>query len=275
MCDTTSCGGDPKEIPVTLKVPGTERRAFLRGLISLPLAAVLADPGLARAAGEGLEHVSLTTPGGGASNAYLARPENDQAPAVLLIHEWWGLNDHIKAVAAEYAKQGFLALAVDLYDGKVATTREDAKSYMQAVDPNVATEALSAWVGWLREHTAGNRKVGTVGWCFGGGWWLNASIAAPVDATVIYYGNVAKSADDVATLNGPVLGHFATLDGWINTEMVGGFQKAMMTAGKTDLTIHWYVANHAFANPSGGRYDEEDAALSWARTLSFFHQHLG
>ena len=274
MCDTTSCGGDPKSVPTTLKVPGAERRAFLRGLISLPLAAVLADPGLARAAGEGLEPVSLTTSGGAASNAYLARPENAQAPAVLLIHEWWGLNDHIKAVAAEYAKQGFLALAVDLYDGKVATTREDAKSYMQAVDPTVATDALSAWVGWLREHAAGNRKVGTVGWCFGGGWSLNASIAAPVDATVIYYGNVAKSADDVATLDGPVLGHFATLDGWLNAEMVGGFQQAMMTAGKTDLTIHWYVANHAFANPSGGRYDEEDAALSWARTLSFFHQHL-
>ena len=274
MCDTTSCGGDPKPIPTTLKVPGTERRAFLRGLISLPLAAVLADPGLARAAGEGLERVSLTTSGGAASNAYLARPENAQAPAVLLIHEWWGLNDHIKAVAAEYAKQGFLALAVDLYDGKVAATREDAKSYMQAVDPNVATDTLSAWVEWLREHAAGNGKVGTVGWCFGGGWSLNASIAAPVDATVIYYGNVGKSADDVATLDGPVLGHFATLDGWINAEMVGGFQKAMVTAGKTDLTIHWYVANHAFANPSGARYDEEDAALSWARTLSFFHQHL-
>ena len=194
---------------------------------------------------------------------------------MLLIHEWWGLNDHIKAVAAEYAKQGFLALAVDLYDGKVATTREDAKSYMQAVDPDFATEALSTWVGWLRRRPGGNGKVGTVGWCFGGGWSLNTAIATPVDATVIYYGNVAKSADEVAGISGPVLGHFATLDGWINAEMVGGFQKAMTTAGKTDLTIHWYVANHAFANPSGGRYDEENAALSWARTLSFFHQHLG
>ena len=146
---------------------------------------------------------------------------------------------------------------------------------MQAVDGAAATEALTTWVGWLREQSAGNGKVGTVGWCFGGGWSLNTAIAAPVDACVIYYGNVSKTAQDLSTISGPVLGHFATLDGWINAEMVGGFQKSMMTAGKTDLTIHWYVANHAFANPSGGRYDEEDAALSWARTLSFFHQNLG
>lgn len=91
---------------------------------------------------------------------------------------------------------------------------------------------------------------------------------------MVYYGNVAKSVDDVATLNGPVVGHFATLDGWVNAEMVGGFQKAMMTAGEIDLTVHWYVANHKFANPNGGRYDEEGTALSWARTLSFFRQYL-
>ena len=273
MCDTKSCGGKAKTILTT--VPTAQRRAFLQGLVNLPLAAVLADPRLAHAAGESLEQVSVTTSSGDSSNAYLARPENETAPTVLLIHEWWGLNDHIKAVAAEYAKQGFLALAVDLYDGKVATTREDAKSYMQAVDPDAATDALSTWVEWLRRNSAGNGKVGTVGWCFGGGWSLNASIATAVDATVIYYGNVAKTADQVASLKGPVLGHFATLDGWINAEMVGGFEKAMMSAGKSDLTVHWYVANHAFANPSGGRYDEEDAALSWARTLSFFHQHLG
>ena len=88
MCHTTFCGGNSKAIPATLKVPDARRHAFLRGLVSLPPAAVLADPRMARAAGKGLEHVSLTTSGGAASNAYLARPENDQAPAVLLVHEW-------------------------------------------------------------------------------------------------------------------------------------------------------------------------------------------
>ena len=168
-----------------------------------------------------------------------------------------------------------MALAVDLYDGNVATTRQKAKKYMKRVDAATATDTLSSWVQWLRGHSGSNGKVGTVGWCFGGGWSLNASLATPVDATVIYYGNVGKSAADLATLNSPVLGHFATLDGWIDADMVGGFEKAMAEAGKSELSVHWYEADHAFANPSGGRYDADDAKLAWARTLSFFGQHLG
>ncbi len=249
------------------------RRAFLQGLASLPLAALLAHPMLARAAGERLERVTLST-GMGEAAGYLATPQTTPAPAVVLIHEWWGLNDQIKSVAHELGQQGFLALAVDLYDGKVATTSGEASRYMSAMDPRKATQALAAWVDRLRDHPKGNGRVGTVGWCFGGGWSLNASIAAPVEATVIYYGDVRKSAAELTSLRGPVLGHFGTLDKRINAEMVGGFQKAMAEAGKTELTVHWYVADHAFANPSGARYDEEDAKLAWARTLAFFHRHL-
>ncbi len=272
MCDSRSCGGrnGSRRAP---RVPLEKRRAFLQGLASLPLAALLAHPMLARAAGERLERVTIPT-GMGEAIGYVATPQAAPAPAVLLIHEWWGLNDQIKSVAYELSQLGFLALAVDLYGGKVATTRDEAMSYMSAMDPAKATQSLAAWVDWLRDHSKGNGKVGTVGWCFGGGWSLNASIAAPVDATVIYYGRVNKSAGELASLRGPVLGHFGTLDKSINAEMVGGFQKAMAEAGKTDLTVHWYVADHAFANPSGARYDEEDAKLAWARTLAFFHRHL-
>lgn len=145
---------------------------------------------------------------------------------------------------------------------------------MQALNPTRATEELVAWVQWLREHESSSGKVGTVGWCFGGGWSLNASLATPVDATVIYYGNVKKSAEQLRTLWSPVLGHFATMDKRINRKMVGGFEQAMTTAGKVDLTVHWYEADHAFANPSGGRYDAEDAKLAWSRTLAFFKKHL-
>jgi carboxymethylenebutenolidase len=244
-------------------------------MASLPLAAVLSDPMLARAAGEGLEAVSLTTASGKGARAFLGVPGRSPAPAVVLIHEWWGLNDQIKAVTAEFAQQGFLALAVDLYDGKVATTAEDANAYRTALDAGAATEALVAWVGYLRAHPGGNGKVGTVGWCFGGGWSLNASLATPVDATVIYYGSVAKTAEELAPLAGPVLGHFGTLDERINAEMVAKFEAAMKAAGKPDLTVHWYEADHAFANPSGARYDEADAQLAWARTLEFLTQHLG
>jgi carboxymethylenebutenolidase len=95
-----------------------------------------------------------------------------------------------------------------------------------------------------------------------------------VDATVIYYGDVEKKSKELELLTGPVMGHFGTQDKRINAKMVGGFEKAMKKAGKKDLSVHWYVADHAFANPTGARYDADDAALAWARTLAFFEKNL-
>src|SRR3546814_19725630 len=98
---------------------------------------------------------------------------------------------------------------------------------MQAVKPAVATETLVGWIGWLKKHEAFAGKIGTIGWCFGGGWSLDASIATPVDATVIYYGRVTRDAEDLKKMKGPVLGHFGTQDKSINTAMVGQFEAAM------------------------------------------------
>lgn len=275
MCDIQGCGGQSSDKPLPTATQ-EQRRAFLKGLAALPLAVVLADPLLAQAAGERTEEVSLTLADGSIVKAHLALPraEVGKAPTVLLIHEWWGLNDQIKAVAAELAEQGFVALAVDLYGASPATTRDEAMALMKAVNPQQANATLAGWVQWLRQHPASNGRVGTLGWCFGGGWSLNASLATKVDATVIYYGNVVKSAEELASLQSPVLGHFGTLDKSIDAEMVGGFEKSMAAAGKSDLTVHWYVADHAFANPTGARYDEEDAALAWARTLTFLTKYL-
>jgi len=249
------------------------RRHLLTGIAGLPLAAVLANPLLARAAAAGLQQVTIETADGREVAAALALPAQTPAPAVLLVHEWWGLNDQIKATAAEFAKQGYVALAVDLYGGQVATTDNGAKALMGAVKAEEATATLVAWINYLKEEAPSTGKIGTVGWCFGGGWSLSASLAAPVDATVVYYGNVARSAEQLAPLQSPVLGHFATQDQWINQAMVEGFEAAMKAAGKS-LEAHWYEANHAFANPSGGRYDEADAKLAWQRTLDFFAAHL-
>lgn len=249
------------------------RRSVLTGLTGVPLAAILADPRLAALAAEGLETVTAKTSDDRQVSAELAVPDSVPAPAVLLIHEWWGLNNQIRAVTTEFAREGFVALAVDLFDGKVATAAEDAQRLTQAVDPEQATGTLTAWVDWLKADSRTTGKVGVVGWCFGGGWALNASIAAPVDATVIYYGRVERSAEDLAKLNGPVLGHFAEQDQWINQEMVGRFEAAMEEAGKS-LEVHWYSANHAFANPTGANYDREDAQQAWTRTLEFFRQNL-
>ncbi|MCP5370845.1 MAG: dienelactone hydrolase family protein [Hyphomicrobiales bacterium] len=258
------------------------RRDVVKGLVvggvpaTATLAAVLANPMLARAAAAGLETVTITTEGGKSVSAALALPAATPAPAVLLIHEWWGLNDQIKSVAAELAKQGYVALAVDLYGGKVAGTPDDARAYTQMVgkDPDTAVDTLRSWLRWLKKNEKVNGKLGTVGWCFGGGWSLNASMAEPVDATVVYYGKVDQPADRLARLKGPVQGHFATQDQWINKAMVGKFEAAMAEA-KKPYQNYWYDANHAFANPTQSRYDAADAELAWTRTLDFFKQHLG
>jgi len=254
------------------------RRQLLTGLAvstvaGMPLAAILADPRLARAAAAGLEDVTITTAGGHAVKAALAVPARTPAPAIVLVHEWWGLNDQIKSVAAALAKEGYFALAVDLYGEQVTDQPDQARSLMQAVDAAVATDTLVSWVDWLRRRDGVNGKFGTVGWCFGGGWSLEASIATPVDATVVYYGRVNQPAARLKALKGPVLGHFASSDQWINQEMVGGFEKAMAEAGKK-LTAHWYEADHAFANPTQARYDEADARLAWERTQAFFKANL-
>ena len=185
---------------------GIARRDILIGLAGLPLAAVLADPRLARAAAAGLETVTITTAGGREVSAALGVPAALPAPAVMLVHEWWGLNDQIKSVAAVLADAGYLALAIDLYEGQVTGDPGKARELVGAVNAEAATDTCASWVGWLRNHENGTGKVGTVGWCFGGGWSLNASLAAPVDATIVYYGSVKKGQEQLAALAGPVLG---------------------------------------------------------------------
>jgi len=254
------------------------RRDVLKGVVGAPLAglslaAILADPDLARAAAARLHEYTIYTPGGLRVSGALAMPYGVPAPTVLLIHEWWGLNDQIKAVTAEFGKLGYLAVAVDLMAGKVATTPDEARAQTAAVDPEAAADTLAGWIEWLRVHDASNRKIGTVGWCFGGGWSLAASIDSPVEATVIYYGRVNREADELARLEGPVLGHFATRDRFIDEKMVADWEKEMDKAGR-NYTTHWYDADHGFANPTSALYDEADAKLSWGRTLRFLDANL-
>ncbi|WP_417514798.1 dienelactone hydrolase family protein [Minwuia sp.] len=249
------------------------RRTVLKGAAALPLAAVLADPLLSKAVAATLNEADLVTNGGLNVKGFVAVPEATPAPAIILIHEWWGLNDQIKAVAADFAKAGYVAIAVDLYGGKVATDPETARSYMGQVNGEDAIDTLSSWIDWIKQEPICNGKVATIGWCFGGGWSLNASIARDVDATVIYYGNVARQAADLKELKGPVLGHFAESDQWINHEMVDKFEAEMAKAGKP-VTTYWYDAQHGFANPTTARYDREDAALAWERTSAFLAKNL-
>lgn len=264
---------------MTIYTTALDRRTVVKGLAAtplagLPLTAILADPRLARAAAAQTETVSITTAGGRDVSAALALPQAQTAPAILLIHEWWGLNDQIKSVAHDFARNGYVALAVDLYDGTVASTPDAAKAAMQKVQAGEATDTLVSWIDWLKQHERVARKadglgrVATIGWCFGGGWSLNASLATPVDATVIYYGRVDRDAETLRRLVGPVQGHFANQDTFITPAMVDRFEANLKKIGHPH-EIYRYDAQHAFANPSGDRFDQEDAQLAWRRTLDF------
>lgn len=252
----------------------SSRRQVVVGLAGLSLATLLADPAKVAKAAAGLQSVIINTPSGRSVSAALALPAKKPAGAVMLVHEWWGLNDQVKSVAAELANLGYVALAIDLYGGKVADKPADAESYMKAVVAEEARETMSAWVDWLKAHPDGNGKVAVLGWCFGGGMALQASLDRPANGTVVYYGNVARSAEELKALKGPVLGQFANQDQWINPAMVDGFEAAMKQAGKV-LESHRYDANHAFANPTGQNYDAEDARKSWDHTVAFLKLVLG
>jgi len=269
MCEFENCLSKHNRPFVSEK----QRRLFIKGLLALPLATILSDVYLVHAQASKGEMISAEMAGGSTISAYLSRAEKPDAPVVILIHEWWGLNDHIKAMAEEISSKGFHALAIDLFKGSVATDRDGAMAQIRALNNDDAQTTLAHWIDWARKNGSG--KIATLGWCFGGGWSLQAALSNQFDACVIYYGNVKVNADQLASLNMPVLGHFGSLDQSINPEMVGQFQKQLKIAGKADLlTTHWYNANHAFANPTGGRYDEEDAQLAWARTHAFLSAHL-
>jgi len=272
MCTDISCSIDTSGRPLPV-LKDVDRRRFLLGAASLPLATVLAYPELAQAASHKMQDFAITTPSGQLVGGSLAVPKAGmKAPAIVLIHEWWGLNDQIRAVAHDLSEKGYLVLAIDLYDGQYGSPPDEARALMQAVDAEKTTEKLVTAVNWLRAN--GNGKVATMGWCFGGSWSLNTSIATPVDGTVIYYGWVNRSAEDVAALSGRVLGHFATQDKLIDKAMVDGFEATLKEVGRDGDAIHWYDADHAFANPTGSRYDAEDAALAWDRTTAFLKDTL-
>ena len=205
--------------------------------------------------------------------AALARPAAAKAPGLLLIHEWWGLNDEMRAVAARMADAGYLALSVDLFEGQVANEPDRARALMTGLDAAKAKETMVGWAGWMRRDAGCNGKVGALGFCMGGGWALNTALATPLEAAVIFYGNCAKTAADLAPLKGPVQGHFGRLDQGIPVAMAEGFREALKAAGKAG-EIHIYEANHAFARVGGPNFHRDSADLAWKRTLEFLKKNL-
>lgn len=192
---------------------------------------------------------------------------------ILMVHEWWGLNDYIQQEAEKLQEElgNVNVLALDLYDGKVATTREDAAKYMT----EIKEERGRAIIKGALEYVGTKAKIGTIGWCFGGGWSLQSSLMAGKQgvACVMYYGMPEKDPEKLKTLNAPVLGLFAKKDRGITPEIVQTFETAMKNA-KKKITVKMYDAEHAFANPSNPRYDKEATADAHTLTIEFFKKHL-
>lgn len=221
--------------------------------------------------------VTYATVNGKKVTGYLARPDEmtEDTPGIIVIHEWWGLNDNIRMMADKLAGEGYTALAVDLYYGKVADSPDSASTYARSVDEGEAIDNLTQAYGYLTEEQSA-AKVGTIGWCFGGGWSLQTALAHPekIDATVIYYGQLVTDTEQLKKLSMPILGIFGAEDKGIPPKQVNAFESALNEVDVTN-SIHIYEgAGHAFANPSGTRYVEKAAEDAWQKTVRFLEENL-
>lgn len=213
----------------------------------------------------------------GQGRAYLSLPPGKQPPhaAVIVIHEWWGLNDHIKHWADRLAQEGYAALAVDLYGGKVATTPDQAMTHMKAVDDARALGVLQSAVAFVQaDARIQATRIASIGWCFGGGWSLQLALNSPeLDVAVIYYGRLVDDPARLASIKAEVLGIFGNKDSGIPPAQVNAFEAALKKAG-VNHTIHRYDADHGFANPSGARYDQTAASDAWQKVRDFLRARL-
>ena len=225
------------------------------------------------------EEVTYATVGGQAVTGTLVAPRgaSEGLPGLLVVHEWWGLNDNVRDMAARYANEGYRVLAVDLYGGQVAETPDGAMALMQAAfgAPAETRANMEQAYAFLTER--GAARVGVVGWCFGGNQALRAAQALPaeLDATVIFYGgNPPSDADALRPLQMPVLALYGGEDSSIPTEAVEAFDAALAEAGVRH-EVHVYPgAGHAFANPSGQNYVPAAADNAWRRATAFLAANL-
>ena len=198
-------------------------------------------------------------------------------PGIVVIHEWWGLNDWVKEQASKLADQGYVALAVDLYRGKVADNPNTAHELMRGVPEDRAARDLHAAVEYLKSQSNVKKdRIGSIGWCMGGGYSLNVALAEPtLAATVINYGHLATDPAALHKISAAILGNFGGKDQGIPPEDVKKFEEALKKDGKqVDIKIY-PDAGHAFENPNNkGGYRADDAADAWQRTVKFLNETL-
>ncbi len=222
--------------------------------------------------------VSYTSPKGRPTSAYLAEPEGTTpAGAVVLIHEWWGLNDHSRDLARRLAKAGLLTLAVDLYDGKVAADAADAARLMGELDTYDAMDRVAGAVAWLRAHARSNGKVGVTGFCMGGAMAFAAACHVPgLGAVVPFYGVPARDKVDYTKVTAPIQAHFAKNDEWASVAKASAIRDELKEHDRPTMDLCVYEAGHAFVNDTRPEaYHAPSAHLAWERMVGFFQQRLG
>lgn len=222
--------------------------------------------------------VAYTSVAGKNIEGWLARPEaaSGELPALIVIHEWWGLNDSIRRTGERLAGQGYLTLSVDLYNGTVADKPKEAMRMSRELtaNPTAGLANIEAAIAYLKSQ--GATKIGVIGWCMGGRWSLQTALNFPadIDASIIYYGSVTDNKDELAVLDMPVLGIFAGDDFIVPPKKAYSFAAAMAES-KKDLEFYMYRdAAHAFSNPSGTEFNPEAAADAWQKTTAFLERNL-
>ena len=214
---------------------------------------------------------------GGKANGYLAEPEGE-GPGVVVLHEWWGLDDNVRGIVDRFAQEGFVALAPDLYHGETTEEPSEAEKKLMALNMDEAVKEMRGAVNKVLENPKCNGKVGSVGFCLGGGLsiWA-ASVTPEIGAAVTYYYVLPHGKPDFSKIDAPVLGHFGTEDEYISEEDAKALQSELQEAG-VEATFEFYEgAGHAFAGEHNriGTYDKGHAKKAWDKTVSFFKEKLG
>lgn len=217
---------------------------------------------------------------GGTAPGYLAEPESGRGPGVIVLQEWWGLDEHIRDVCDRFAKEGFFALAPDLYRGETTDQPDEAEQKMMALNMDEAEKDMRGAVDFLaeREGVEGS-GVGSVGFCLGGGLsvWA-ATINDKIKAVVTYYYVMPHGRPDFAEIKGPVLGHFGTSDEFVLVGHAQNLEREIRSASGQDVHFDFYEgAGHAFFNDTNrlGTYNKEHADRSWRATVEFLRSNLG
>lgn len=220
----------------------------------------------------------VSFPGGEKTvSAYLAVPKGKGAhPGIVVIQEWWGLNDQIRGIADDFARKGYVALAPDLYHGKVTADPSVAVELLKALSETAATAELTAAVTYLGSRpSVADKPVGSIGFCMGGRLSLLLAMAEPkISACVVCYGRPETDSAKLASIKAPLLGLYGGADRGIPLEMVDNFKKAMEQAGKS-IDVHVFPgAPHGFLNPINAGYSPRDEKEAWRLIDAFFAANL-